>query len=204
LSLPEDVKIWFDVQLQTLQRVHPSWLPGIPPELQTQARKLSLGRRWMANRLSTVSPVLFGLPTELGPDAVAELRAAAWLAPLVAEPIESALDLGSLAMAATVRTLVNRSEVVRLRATLGPERYARVLKSVAEPAQGTVAFDSSNDDIVERMIRRGAMELAGYADGLHPAWGESVRLTFERDWWLDASSPSLTPAAAEACLRRAS
>jgi hypothetical protein len=204
LSLPEDAKIWFDVQLQTLQRVHPSWLPGIPVELQTQARKVSLGRRWLANRLSTVSPVLFGLPSELGPDAVAELRAASWLAPVVAEPIERALDLGSLAMAATVRTLVNRSDVVRLRAALGAERYTRALTAAVDPAPGIVAFDSDNDDIVEQLIRCGATELAGYAECLHPAWGESVRLTFERGWWFDAPSHTLTPATAEACLRRAS
>jgi hypothetical protein len=201
VSLPEDAKIWFDVQVQTLERVHSSWLPGIAPELLGQARQFALGRRWLANRLSTVSPVLFGLPADLGPEALEELRAAAWLAPLVAAPIERALDLGSLAMAATVRTLVNRAEVIKLRAALGAERYARVLAAPAADAPPVSAAAGGAHDIVEQLIRCGASELAGYADSLHPAWGESVRLTFERDWWLDAAAPSLTPAAAEACLR---
>jgi hypothetical protein len=55
--------------------------------------------------------------------------------------------------------------------------------------------------MVERLVRCGAAEFAGFADSLHPAWGESVRLTYERAWWFDACAPSLTPAAAEACLR---
>jgi hypothetical protein len=63
--LPEDAQIWFEVQVATLERVHSSWLPGVPIDLLTQARKLALGRRWLAKRLSAVSPVLFGLPVEL-------------------------------------------------------------------------------------------------------------------------------------------
>jgi hypothetical protein len=55
--------------------------------------------------------------------------------------------------------------------------------------------------MVERLVRCGAAEFAGFADVLHPAWGESVRLTYERAWWFDACAPSLTPAAAQACLR---
>ena len=55
--------------------------------------------------------------------------------------------------------------------------------------------------MVERLVRRGAVEFAGFADTLHPAWGESVRLTYECAWLLDACAPTLAPAAAEACLR---
>jgi hypothetical protein len=201
VSLPEDARLWFEVQVETLKRVHSSWLPGVPIELLTQARKLALGRRWLAKRLGTVSPVLFGLPAQLDSDAIRRLRAAAWLAPLVADPFECALDLGSLAMAATIRTLVNRPEVVKIRSALGPERYARVLASPAAPSQSAPATVAGDLDMVERLIRCGAAEFAGFADSLHPAWGESVRLTYERAWWFDASAPSLTPAAAEACLR---
>jgi len=46
-----------------------------------------------------------------------------------------------------------------------------------------------------------AQKPAGLADSLHPAWGESVRLTYERSWWFDACSPSLSVTAAETCLR---
>jgi hypothetical protein len=206
VSLPQDPKAWFDVQGETLRRVHSSWLPGIPVELVAQARRLSLGRRWLAKRLCIVSPVLFGLPEELGSDAAAGLHAGAWLAPRLREPLECALDLGSLAMAATVRTLVNRPEVVKLRAALGIERYARVLAAPALPSQQApepARADHDTRDIVDRIVRCGAAELAGFADSLHPAWGESVRLTFERGWWSDVPSPTLTAGAAEACLRAA-
>jgi hypothetical protein len=145
--------------------------------------------------------VLFGLPAELDSDAINRLRAAAWLAPLVADPFECALDLGSLAMASTIRTLVNRPEVVKIRGALGPERYARVLAYQAAPAQSAPATAAGDLDIVARLVRCGAAEFAGFADSLHPAWGESVRLTYERAWWFDACAPSLTPAVAQACLR---
>src|SRR4029450_3147099 len=92
----------FEVQAETLKRVHSSWLPGVPIDLLTQARKLALGHRWLAKRLTVVSPVLFGPPTRLDSRLVASLRAGAWIAPLVADPWECALDLGSLAMAATL------------------------------------------------------------------------------------------------------
>jgi len=202
--LPEDAEIWFNVQVETLKRVHSSWLPGVPIDLLTQARKLALGRRWLAKRLSTVSPVLFGLPMEMDSEGVARLKAAAWLAPLVADPLECALELGSLAMAPTLRTLVNRPEVVKIRGALGPERYARVLSSPLAPTQPAPELASelaSELDMVERLIRCGAAEFAGLADSLHPAWGESVRLTYERSWWFDACSPSLSVTAAETCLR---
>jgi hypothetical protein len=201
MSLPEDATLWFAVQVETVKRVHSSWVPDVPIDLLTQARKLALGRRWLAKRLATVSPVLFGLPAEQDCESVARLRAAMWLAPLVADPLECALDLGSLAMAATLRTLVNRPEVVKIRGALGPERFARVLASPAASSQSPPTPPAGDLDMVERLIRCGAAEFAAFADFLHPAWGESVRLTYERAWWLEVSPPSLTPAAAQACLR---
>ena len=109
--------------------------------------------------------------------------------------------LTSLAMAATIRTLVNRPQVVKIRGALGPERYARVLAYPAAPSQSAPATAAGDLDMVERLVRCGAAEFAGFADSAHPAWGESVRLTYERAWWFDACAPSLAPAAAEACLR---
>ena len=65
MFLPEDAQLWFSVQVETLKRVHSSWLPDVPLELLAQARKLPLGRRWLAKRLVSVSPMLFGLPRNL-------------------------------------------------------------------------------------------------------------------------------------------
>ena len=199
MSLPEDATLWFEVQVETLKRVHSSWLPGVPIELLTQARKLALGRRWLAKRLATVSPVLFGVPSELDSEDIERLRRAAWLAPLAADPLECALDLGSLAMGATIRMLVNRPEIVKIRGALGPERFARVLALPVAPGQP--APPVGDLDMMDRIIRCGATEFAACAEDQHPAWGESVRLTYERTWWLHPSAPSLTPAVAERYLR---
>jgi hypothetical protein len=158
--LPEDAQIWFNVQVETLKRVHSSWLPDVPLDLLAQARKLPLGRRWLAKRLSDVSPMLFGLPRDLDSAAVARLKDAAWLAPLVAEPMECAIRLGTLVMTPVAAS-----------------------------------------DEMDRLIRRGAAEFAVFADTLHPAWGESVRLTYDRSWWSAPYAPSLSVAAAESCLR---
>ena len=201
MSLPEDAVLWFGVQVETLKRVHSSWLPDVPIELLTQARKLALGRRWLAKRLSSASPVLFGLPGELDSEGVDRLRAAAWIAPLVADPLECALDLGSLAMASTLRALLNNPEAVKIRSALGPDRYARVIATPVAPAQAAPQPAANDFDIVERIIRCGAAEFACFAEALHPAWAESVRLTYERSWWFDPSVPSLMPRAAEACLK---
>lgn len=170
MFLPEDAQIWFYVQMETLKRVHSSWIPDVPIDLLTQARRLALGRRWLAKRLSAVSPLLFGLPAELDSRGVERLKAAAWLAPFVADPLQCALKLGSLAM------------------------------PIARPP-AEVAAAEAREVQVERVIRCGAFEFAGLADSLHPAWGESVRLTYERSWWFDAYPPSLSVTAAETCLR---
>lgn len=202
MSLPQDATLWFEVQDETLKRVHSSWLPGVPIDLLTQARKLALGRRWLTKRLGRISPVLFGRAVEPDSEALARLRAAAWIAPLAADPLECALDLGSLAMAAAIRTLVNRPEGARIRGALGPERYARVLAYHPPHSQVPAVPPAGDLDMVERLIRCGAAEFAAFADTLHPAWGESVRLTYECSWWIDLYNPSLAPAVAAACLRR--
>src|ERR1700761_3740900 len=77
MSLPEDATLWFAVQVETLKRVHSSWVPGVPIELLTQARKLALGRRWLAKRLYAVSPNLFGLPAEQDSAGILRFEAAA-------------------------------------------------------------------------------------------------------------------------------
>ncbi len=106
-------------------------------------------------------------------------------------------------MAPALRTLSDPPELGKIRGALGPARYARVLSSPMAPAQPppTAVAEAGKLDMVERLIRVGAAEFAGLADSLHPAWGESVRLTYDRSWWSDACSPSLSVIAAETCLR---
>jgi hypothetical protein len=213
ITLPahEDLQAWLALQRETTERVHPSWFPGLPAELIVHARKSPPGRRWLANRLARVSPLLFGIPHETEAVPARNLRNAEWLRICLHDVLECALDLGSLTLAVTVRTMVTRSEVMRLRAVLGVERYERLLfappstSSASAPAafragaHGTA--ECRGDDLAERLLRCGAHELAAYAATLHPALCESVRLSLECNWWDVEGMASLTPAAVESCLR---
>ena len=203
MSASDDLKPWFDLQSATLDRVHPSWFRNIEPQLILAARRDALGRRWLANHLAGLSPALFSL-TVWRSEFAAPLGAAAWLAHPLEEPMECALELGGVALAAAVRTVVTRDGVMKLRLALGASRYDRVLQS------NVVATDSNDrpvwtggavEDITDHVARRGAMELAGYAASIHPAWGESVRLSFERWWWMSPSESTLPAAAVETSLR---
>jgi hypothetical protein len=203
----EDLVALFDLQSQTIERVHPSWLPDISPELSWGARGSPAGRRWLANRLSQVSSSLFSLPVDSDPAAELALHPTRWFMILLKNPLECALDLGSLALAASVRRVITRVGVSRLRAVLGEPRYERVLSAPTPPAAGASCVHSIADpalvsgDITQQLTRCGAHELAGYATYLHPALADSVKLSFECNWWDIVPPPLLAPSVAEACLR---
>lgn len=208
---PEDFQPWLALQHETTERVHSSWFPAVSADLVVRARQSSLGRRWLANRLAMVSPLLFGIPYETQALPARSLRDAEWLRTCLREVSECALDVGSLTLAVTVRTMVTRSEVVRLRAVLGTERYERLLSAATAISAGSqsAAFgavtrseaDWRGNDLLEHLLQRGAREMAAYASMLHPALGESVRLSFECNWWDVESTPLLAPKAIESCLR---
>ena len=203
MSASDDLKPWFDLQSATLDRVHPSWFRNIEPQLIVAARRDALGRRWLANHLANSSPALFSL-TVWRSDAVARLGASTWLSQPLQEPMECALELGAVALAAAIRTVVNRDGVMRLRLALGASRYDRVLQSNVVPADSSerpVWTSGDVESITDHVARRGAMELAGYAENAHPAWGESVRLSFERWWWMSPSEWTLPATVVEMSLR---
>ena len=203
---PEEIHSWFNLQRETVERLHPSWLPDVDAELIGTARHTALGRRWLANRLCVIRPLLFTLPCGVGPGSAHELPRFARLRTILREPAESALDLGSLALAARLRTVVNRPAVTRLRAMLGTQRYERALNA-SSPTTDAVELPwlsmQTSDEIevlVGQILHHGAHELAAYAAGLHPALAESVRLSYERCWWDSPYPTALNPDAAAACL----
>ena len=202
-----DRRAWFDLQNQVVERVHVSWLPHIDPELCLGARCTVSGRRGLANQLSKTCPSLFGLPPESGPVSARDLHRSKWLAVLLREPLECALDLGSVAFATTIRTSVTRPLVSRLRAALGGERYARVVRTsradfaASSPDLDAAEATDTSGDIIDVLTRRGAHELAAYASYVHRALGESVKLCFECNWWDCISAPLLSPVVAESCLK---
>jgi len=201
VSASDDLKPWFDLQSATLDRVHPSWFRPIEPQLIVAARRNPLGRRWLANHLARSSPALFSLAVWRS-EAAERLRAVAWLAQPLQNPMECVLELGGVALAGVLRTAVMRDDVMKLRLALGVSRYDRVLQSQAAPVaaeqswtRGTVA------EIADYVSRRGAAELAGYAERFHPACGESVRLSFDRQWWSTVSQGTLASTSVETSLR---
>ncbi|HEY6921930.1 MAG TPA: hypothetical protein VI653_00565 [Steroidobacteraceae bacterium] len=203
MSASDDLKPWFDLQSATLHRVHPSWFRNIEPQLILAARRDARGRRWLANHLASSSPALFSL-TEWRSEAASRLGASAWLAQPLEEAMECALELGAVALAGAIRTVVARDGVMKLRLALGAARYDRVLQSnvVAAPSSERPVWTSEAvESITDHIARRGAMELAGYADNIHPAWGESVRLSFERWWWMSPSEATLPATVVEVSLR---
>jgi len=198
---PQEQEMWLELQRETLTRVHASWVPGIPAELLAVARERALGRRWLAKPLAAVSPALLARPAPSDSRSAALLVRAGWLMPLLRVSLECALDLGSLVLGATVRRIVKRSAVVKLRTALGAERYNRILSSQGPVTSSSTAPLVDEDSLIERLTRGGAAELIAYADRLHPAWGESFKLTFERAWFSSSSPPELLPDIVEAALR---
>ena len=173
----------------------------------SEARAQPLGRRWLANHLSTQSPLLFGLKVPEGAEAVTHLVDAALNAPSLGDAMESARELGAMAYAPVVRTTVRRAHVQSVRAVLGIECYERVLTaSLPElPAPAVPLFwgDAVGAEAIDDLIlRQGAAELLHYSDNVHRAFGESVRLAFDRKIWLNMPSSVLPAAVAETCLRR--
>ena len=203
---PRETESWFDLQRETVERVHPSWLPASDPELVVAARGTKTGRRWLANRLSSAAALLFALPSGAGPASARELYRFEWFRPALQDPVESALDLGSLALAARLRTVVSRPAVTRLRTLLGMQRYVRAL-SASPPGSAaagmpwtTLQTGEEIEVLVGQVLHHGAHELAAYAGSLHPALAESVKLSFEWGWWSSLYPTSLDPATVSACL----
>ncbi len=206
----EALQPWFDLQAQTLTRVHASWLPELPASLVTEARKRAIGRRWLATRLGRTSSLLFTLPAPPGPEDIEAIRRGSWLGSVLKSSLECAMDLGTLVLADAVRTVVTRTEVMQLRAALGPERYARTLSMASAAPQAASAVASgpavalatvARSNIVDNIFRQGLAELCGCAQRIHAAWGESVRLTFERSWSQNAPQPVLSADLVESTLR---
>lgn len=186
---PDEIHCWLDLQRETLERLHPSWLPTIEAGLQVAARRSGSGRRWLANQLCATRPLLFALPRGVGPASVHTLLPHQGFRLILQEPVERALDLGSFAIAARLRTVVSRPAVARLRTLLGVERYERALHTSAanSPAVAMPWLAMQSGEEIEVMVgqalHHGAHELAAHAAQLHPALAESVKLSFESRWW---------------------
>lgn len=184
-----------------LDGAHPGCFAGLPRELLDAARVSPLGRRmllrWLAPRARPLLAGLFTLDSAL-------LDAHPWVAWSAERLHAAAADLGAIALVPGLRACVDRASVMRLRAAIGCERLAMALKFQAgEPiadavnawARRAVADAIRDADAIAVLVaRNGYRELAGYAERIHPAVGERVRLAFRPDWragpqgtWLPAA-----------------
>lgn len=207
-TLSELLPAWWELQQQTLARLHPSWLAEYAAELLQRACAERIGRRWLAQRLAVVSPLLFGALPEGPPPAHGALRRAGWLEPLLRQPAGRALELGVRALAPALRTVVDREGVLTLRRAFGAARCEAALRMAPQelplPLRNAFAACAMDGERLMRFAQDcGLRELAHYAAGLHPAWGESARLSFERRCFDPALPPVLPPAQLEALLQEA-
>lgn len=174
-----------------LDGAHPGYFHALPRELLTAARDVPVGRRVLLRGLARQRPVLAGLITL--DDAV--LVAHPWVLWNAGQLHGAAADLGAIALVPGLRACVDRPSVMRLRAAIGSERLAMALKfqagesipdAVNALARRTVADAIRDADAIAVLVaRNGYRELAGYAERIHPAIGERVRLAFRPDWRVD-------------------
>lgn len=175
-----------------LDGAHPGCFDGLPRELLEAARTSALGRRMLLRRLALRARRLladvFTLDTAL-------LDAHPWAVWNAERLHAAAADLGAIALVPGLRACVDRASVMRLRAAIGCERLTMALKFQAgEPiadainalARRTVGDAIRDADAIAVLVaRNGYRELAGYAEHIHPALGERVRLAFRPEWRAD-------------------
>lgn len=171
-----------------LDGAHPGYFDALPRELLGAARGVPVGRRMLLRRLTRQRPALAGL---IALDA-ATLATHPWVLWDAAQLHGAAADLGAIALVPGLRACVDRPSVMRLRAAIGSERLAMALTfqagepipdAVSALARRTVAGAIRDADAIAVLVaRNGYRELAGYAERIHPAIGERVRLAFRPDW----------------------
>ena len=187
-----------------LDGAHPAYFDGIPRELLMRARHSPVGRRMLLRQLvMRARPLLadlFSLNDEI-------LAAHLWVLWDAVKLHQTAADLGAIALVPGLRACVDRASVLRLRGAIGSERLAmaltfltgeRIPDAVNAMARRVVSEAVRDMDAIAALVaRHGYRELAGYAERIHPAVGERVRLAFRPEWHADPRGTWL-PAAAVA------
>lgn len=170
-----------------------AWFRPLPDELVERALASGAGRVQLWRHLLR-SGELAGLQRPRRADAPLS-GPAALPAPALDE---LALDLGALACAGAIRTLVDRASVLALRAALGDGRYESALKHRAHAegrdAEAAHALKSAlaDEQALRRIVRdRGACELIVWLRSSDPWSADMLALRF---------APGTAPAGASAWL----
>lgn len=175
-----------------LDGAHPDYFPGVGRNLLAQARRSSVGRRMLLRQLLDRSKSLLVGLSSLCEEMIAEHP---WILWDTAKLHDTAADLGAIALVPGLRTCVDRASVLRLRGAIGSARLSMALTfrdgeqapdTMSAMARRAVADALGDADAVATLVaRNGYRELAGYADRIHPAVGERVRMAFRPSWRAD-------------------
>ncbi len=168
-----------EILLQARAECWPNW----DPALVARAKQSALGRRMLANQLGqTLAPHLFWRF-----DPAALRQHANWLGVNNATLDRHVLDLGALLFAGAIRSTVLRQPLQVLRAAIGEDRYAMILRAdlqgldIQWQVRAKLMFNAAIKvpESLETLLRsEGAQELINVMAGLHPIVAERVQLEY--------------------------
>ena len=193
--LPSRSATRIGLQRAALADLQPGWVPelsGLDATLVEKARLSVVGRMFLSRQLVASGSVLFAGLLLSGDEAEA-LQQDAWLLTPLANADELFFDLGAQALAAGLRAIVARDDVLRVRRVLGESRYRELLARQTPVQSATSLSLDSDESLADSLRKRGAHEIERYAaTHLPPALFERVRLAFDRSW-IDDALPALLP-----------
>ncbi len=196
---------WHYLNERILPKLDASWFAGAAQELVREARELPILRPWLWRAVAAGSGLkhLSGLSGDAGNSGhegfVLDEQA---IFPLL-------LELGALAHAVTIRTLVDRTSVLNLKEVLGAELYARALRLRAMPTGGTPPVDEAAvlrdpstplSGLRDSLQRQGAREAVSWLNRNDDHAGASLlTLRCPADWRLDRPGTALPDAVITVC-----
>lgn len=196
---------WNHLNERILPTLDASWFAGAAPELVRQATEMPILRPWLwrAVAAGTGLELLSGLSsndaTSTQEDFLLDEHA---LFPLL-------LELGALAHAATIRTLVDRTCVLNLKEVLGTDLYTRALRLRALPAGGMPPVDeaavlrdpsTTQTELRGLLQRQGAREAVSWLKRSGDHVGASLlTLRCPADWRLDRPGIALSDTVIAVC-----
>lgn len=188
-----DYARWEQVVARAISDFHSDWLPALPAELVTLARRSPRGRRMLATRLAA-GPAAVTMSVS-AVRAINHSPADDWLLQPRDRLRSAVLDVGALALLPGIRVMVDREAVRRIRLALSDARYAWVLEANQQ------WWDASNQPQIDRAVAllqkfldqaphlrhqielRGAHELSVALAHGHPVLAEKLRLTYPPEWF---------------------
>lgn len=196
---------WHHLNERILPKLDASWFAGAEPELVRQAGESSILRPWLW-RTVAAGPALNHLSGIAGDAGNSEhedfLLDEQAIFPLL-------LEMGALAHAVTIRTLVDRTSVLNLKEVLGAELYTRALRLRVMSASGTPPTDEAavlrdpstpRSGLRDSLQQQGAREAVSWLKrGGDRASASLLTLRCPADWRLDRSGIALPDAVIIVC-----